>query len=172
MAYRLLTRDEIIQLGRELEDVRRWEGACDYVSALYGLDARKPHGQRPHQITISITSERKGRLLHHDTVSVIVTDVENHPLPYDLSRYWWSQFTLSEERVAALLRDTSGTLETAHDPDDETLYDALRDLCAEKLGIEFLDYEEPHNPITYTYLIDAPPSVRFPAVYVAEEETA
>ena len=31
-----------------------------------------------------------------------------------------------------------------------------------------LPHQQRHDPITYTYLIDTPPSLSFPAVYVPE----
>ncbi|HUY78511.1 MAG TPA: hypothetical protein VMV29_17195 [Ktedonobacterales bacterium] len=173
MTYRRLTTDEIIQLGQELADVRRWQGARDYVSALYGLGAREPHGLPPHQVTIlveSVKTWQASRTQYQDVVSVLVADVERRLLPYDLSRYWWSQFTLSAEVAARLAQDAIGKLEVAHTPDDDMLYQALRELCAEKIGVEFTLYDQPHDPITYTYLIDTPPSVSFAAVYVAEGE--
>src|SRR5579883_2915984 len=107
MAYRQLTRDEIIQLGQELDDLRHWEGARDYVSALYGLDSTySPHGHRPHQITISIVSEPQQNYRFRDAAIIIVTDAENNLIPYDFSRYWWSQFTLNKAAIEEFLRDT------------------------------------------------------------------
>ncbi len=176
MAYRRLTPDEIIQLGQEWADVRRWEGARDFVSALYGLDARKPHGLAPHRVIILIESAKTwvgSRAQYQDAVSVLVEDAERRLMPYDLSRYWWSQFTLSAAHAERFAHDTSGRLDAAREPGDEDeLYHALRALCAEKLGVEFSPYDQPHDPITYTYLIDTPPSVSFPVVYVAEDENA
>ena len=176
MAYRRLTPDEIIQLGQELADVRRWEGARDYVSALYGLEACDAHGLPPHQVTILVESAKTwaaSRTQYQDVVSVLVADVERRLIPYDLSRYWWSQFMLTATVADRLAHDATGRLDAAREPGDEDkLYDALRDLCAEKLGVEFSLYDQPHDPITYTYLIDMPPSVSFAAVYVIEDENA
>jgi hypothetical protein len=173
MNYRQLTRDEIIQLGQELDDLRRWEGARDYVSALYGLGSSHSSPEhRPHQITISIVSEfKRGSDFsrgYGEDVNIIVTDSQNHPVPYDFTRYWWSQFTLDEKAKRESLQDTSGKLEHVAHLGDESLLNALEDLCTEKLGIEFLAHAQRHDPITYTYLIDTPPSVSFPAVYVPE----
>lgn len=168
MSYRQLSRDEIIQLGREMEDVVRWEGARDYVSALYGLDARDPHGLPPHQITISLESTPIGRSIYEETISIIVTDSENHPVPFDVSRYWWSRFALSEEAITTLLTDTSGRLENIRTLDDGSIYHALQDLCAESLGIEFREQTRPHDPITFMYVIDTLPSLSISAVYAAE----
>jgi hypothetical protein len=169
MNYRQLTRDEIIQLGQELDDVRRWEGARDYVSALYGLDSSNSSpDHKPHQITISIVSEYQGGRDYSEAVSIIVTDTLNHPVPYDFSRYWWSQFTLDEKAKKEFLQDTSGKLAHASLLEDESLLNALEDLCKEKLGMAFLPHEQRHDPITYMYIIDSPPSISFPAVFVPE----
>jgi hypothetical protein len=173
MTYRRLTADEIIQLGQELVDVRRWEGARDFVSALYGLGARAPHSLTPHQVIILVESAltwEASRRQYQDTVSVLVEDANRRLLPYDLSRYWWSQFTLNAEVADRLAQDATGSLLVANTPGDDTLYQALRNLCAEKLGVEFSLYDQPHDPITYTYLIDTPPSVSFPMVYVVGED--
>ena len=169
MAYRQLTRDEIIQLGQELDDLRQWEGARDYVSALYGLDSTySPHGHRPHQITISIVSEPQQNYRFRDAAIIIVTDAENNLIPYDFSRYWWSQFTLNKAAIEEFLRDTSGKLAHARLLGDEAILSALEALCTEKLGIEFMEYDRRHDPITYTYIIDTPPSISYTAVFVPE----
>jgi hypothetical protein len=173
MNYRQLTRDEIIQLGQELDDLRHWEGARDYVSALYGLgSAHSSPDRRPHQITICIVSEFKGgsdfTRDYREEVSIIVTDAENHYVPYDFSRYWWSRFTLDEKAAKEFPQDTSGKLTHASRLGDEFLLSALEDLCKEMLGIEFLPHQQRHDPITYTYIIDTPPTISFPAAYVLE----
>jgi hypothetical protein len=169
MTYRQLTRDEIILLGQELDDLRHWEDARDYVSALYGLEPSPDghhHGQHPHQITISCVAEFQGGGSFREAVNIIVTDTSKNIMRYDFSRYWWSQFNLSQEAIAAFLRDTSGELEHAHILGDERIVPALEDLCSQKLGINFAEQARRHDPVTYTYYIDTPPSVSFPAVYV------
>jgi hypothetical protein len=172
MTYRQLTRDEIILLGQELDDLRHWEGARDYVSALYGLERSPdghPHhpGHHPHQITISCVSEFQGDNFR-EVVSIIVTDARKSILSFDFSRYWWSQFNLKQETIAEFLRDTSGRLEHAEILGDERIVPALQDLCSQKLGINFADQARRHDPVTYTYFIDTLPAVSFPAVYVPD----
>jgi hypothetical protein len=170
MTYRQLTRDEIILLGQELDDLRHWEGARDYVSALYGLEPspdRHQHGHHPHQITISCASEFQGDNFR-EAVSIIVTDTRKNIVSYDFSRYWWSQFNLQQETIAQFLRDTSGKLERAEILGDERIVPALLDLCSQKLGINFAEQARRHDPVTYTYYIDTPPSVSFPAVFVLD----
>jgi hypothetical protein len=169
MSYRQLSRDEIIQLCQELEDRARWEGARDYVSALYGLEARDSHILLPHQITVSLESARLDRSTYEESVSILVTDSRNHLLPFDLSRYWWSQFALSEDTIAVLLADTTGKLANIRPLDDGAIYHALQDLCTELLGIEFRQHQRPHDPITFMYTIDTPPSISYSAVYVDDE---
>jgi hypothetical protein len=171
MTYRQLTRDEIILLGQELDDLRHWEGARDYVSALYGLEPSSDghhHGHHPHQITISCVSEFQGGVSFREAVTIIVTDTRKNILSYDFSRYWWSQFNLNQEAIAKFLRDTSGKLESAHTLGDERIVSALEDLCSQKLGIDFAEQTRRHDALTYTYYIDTPPSVSFPAVYVPD----
>lgn len=173
MTYRQLTRDEIILLGQELDDLRHWEGARDYVSALYGLEPspnghHHHHSDHPHQITISCVSEFQGGTGFREAVSIIVTDARKNVLSYDFSRYWWSQFNLSQETIAQFLRDTSGKLEHADILGDERIIPALEDLCSQKLGINFAEQSRRHDPVTHTYYIDTPPSVSFPAVYVPD----
>lgn len=170
MTYRQLTRDEIILLGQELDDLRHWEGARDYVSTLYGLEPspHAPFSHQPHQITISCISEFQERGDSREVVSIIVTDTERHILRYDFSRYWWSQFSLNQQAISQFLDDTSGKLEHANILGDERIVPALEDLCTEKLGIEFGEHARRHDPITYTYFIDTPPSISFPAVYVPD----
>jgi hypothetical protein len=172
MLYRQLSRDEIIQLGRELEDLARWEGARDFVSALYGLGARDRHGLPPHQITISLESARLDRSTYEESASILVADRENHLLPFDLTRYWWSQFALSEEIRAALLAETSGKLANIRALGDGTIYNALQDLCSELLGIGFDEHLRPDDPITMMYIIDTAPSISHDAVYVAVDPGA
>jgi hypothetical protein len=169
MPYRQLSRDEIIQLSQEVEDLVRWEGARDYVSALYGLEARDPHGLPPHQVTISLESVPLDRSTYGESVNILVTDSNNRLLPFDLSRFWWSQFALGEDTIAALLADTTGKLANIRTLNDGAIYRALQDLCTELLGIEFGQRLRPHDPITFMYTIDTPPSVSHRAVYVDDE---
>jgi hypothetical protein len=75
---------------------------------------------------------------------------------------------LNHEAIAEFLRDTSGKLERAHILGDERIVPALQDLCSQKLGINFAEQARRHDPVTYTYVIDTPPSVSFPAVYVPD----
>jgi hypothetical protein len=171
MAYRQLTRDEIILLGQELDDLRHWEGARDYVSALYGLEPSPDghhHGHHPHQITISCVSEFQGGVSFREAVTIIVTDTRKNILGYDFSRYWWSQFNLNQEAITKFLRDTSGKLERAQILGDDRIVPTLEDLCSQKLGIDFAEQARRHDPVTYTYYIDTSPSVSFPAVYVPD----
>ena len=168
MPYRQLSRDEIIQLGRDLEDLARWERARDYVSALYGLEPRGHASSGPHQITIAVVTTLTRQRDYEETVEIVVTDAENHPLPYDLARYWWAQFSLTAEERAAIEANTTGKLADIREI-NWAAYDGLRDLCDELLGIM------PHDqiairqdPITFTYLLDTPPTLRIPAVYVDE----
>jgi hypothetical protein len=171
MTYRQLTRDEIIRLGQELDDLRHWEGARDYVSALYGLEPSprgSHHGHQPHQITISCVSEFQGGGDLREAVSIIVTDTRNNVLNYDFSRYWWSQFNLDQLAIERFLHDNSGKLGHANILGDERIVPALEDLCSQKLGINFAGPARRHDPVTYTYHIDTPPSISFPAVYVPD----
>jgi len=172
MPYRQLSRDEIIQLSQEMEDLARWDGARDFVSALYGLEARDPHGLPPHRITISLESVPLDRSTYGESVSILVTDSNNRLLPFDLSRFWWSQFALSESAIAALLADTTGKLANLRTLNDGAIYLALQDLCTELLGIEFGQRLRPHDPITFMYAIDTPPSLSHRAVYVDDESDA
>lgn len=169
MPYRQLSRDEIIQLSQEVEDLVRWEGARDFVSALYGLEARDPHSLPPHRITISLESVPLDRSTYEESASILVTDNNNHLLPFDLSRFWWSQFALSEGAIALLLANTAGKLANIRTLNDGSIYRALQDLCTELLGIEFVQRLRPHDPITFMYIIDTPPSVSHHAVYVDDE---
>jgi hypothetical protein len=168
MTYRQLSRNEIIQLGREMEDLARWEGARDFVSALYGLEARGRASLAPHQITISVVTVPLLHQGYEESVEVVVTDSENQSLPFDLSRYWWSRFSLSEDERVALRAHTSGRLEDISAVHGGAICSALRDLCDELLGITLLEHPRSQPPVTFTYVIDTPPSVSVPAVYALE----
>jgi hypothetical protein len=168
MPYRQLSREEIIQLGRDLEDQARWEGARDYVSALYGLEPRGQASAGPHQITIVVVTTQTHLRDFEEMVEIVVTDTENHALPYDLSRYWWMQFSLTDEERTAIEANASGKLAAIREI-NRTVYDGLCDLCHEFLGITPRGRIPMRQaPITFTYLLDSPPTLRIPALYVDE----
>lgn len=170
MPYRQLSHNEIIQLGHELEDLARWEGARDFVSALYGLEPRKPTGLAPHQLTLLVVTVP---MPHHqgyeETAEIVVADQENQIMSFDLARYWWAQFPLSADDIATIQADTSGGIERMRGLLEGSVYDALRDLCSALLGVSFHAHPQPQAPITFTYIIDTPPSVSLHAVYAAEK---
>jgi hypothetical protein len=104
--YRELTFEEIIQLGQELENYRRWQGVRDYVAALYG--------PRAHQVTISTMSEYNDSS-YNERMSILVTDRDGELLPPDFTLPWWSQFELEPERVQEYrehLEDKSGAVDS------------------------------------------------------------
>jgi hypothetical protein len=172
-AYRELTPEEIIRLGQELEDYRRWEDARDYVAALYGPGA--------HQITISVMSEYNDSGYDED-VHIVVTDADGNPLLYDFTQPWWTQFTLSDEDIADYLkttqdesaRDDAGSIGAiyslggSYSYHGSAAYRAVQALCTEKLGIEFVEHWQPHDPLTFTYVVATPPTISFARVYVPE----
>jgi hypothetical protein len=167
MTYRQLARDEIIQLGREMEDLARWEGARDYVSALYGLESHSRNSPEPHLLTITVITV-PGRQNYEETADIIVTDSANHVLTFDFSRYWWSQFALNPEEQTALLANTTGRLANLRPIRDGLIYSAVCDLCGDLLGINFHEQPRAQPPLTFTYVVNTPPSVSFPAVYIPE----
>jgi hypothetical protein len=158
VTYRELTRDELIRLGRELENYRRWEGVRDYVEALYAPGA--------HQVTISVLSEYNDNG-YDPQVSVIVTDAAGDPLPYDAGRPWWARFAITPEQMAEVAQDRSGNLDAAYALGEEVL-SALQTFCAEQLGIEFIEHWQPRDPVTYTFEVGTPPAVSHPKVFVVE----
>jgi hypothetical protein len=155
MGYRQLTPDEIIQLGQELENYQQWENVCRFVAMLYPPEA--------HQIAISVTSEYNDNT-YDDDAHIIVADRAGEILPFDFERPWWIQFTFSEEEMQSMREDKSGNLSNIGGPTEE----ALRALCTDLLGIEFLNTWQPHDPITYTYLVDTPPTISYQQVYISE----
>ncbi len=164
--YRELTPDEIIQLGQELENYRRWQGVHDYVAALYG--------PRAHQVTISTMSEYNDSS-YDERVGILVTDRDGELLQPDFTLPWWSQFELAPERIQEYLEDKSGAVDSfygidncePHGYDGGSAYAAVKALVTEKLGLEFLEHWQPHDPVTYTFVVDTPPAISHPHVYVA-----
>jgi hypothetical protein len=162
--YRELTSDEIIQLGQEVENYRRWQGVCEYVEALYG--------PRSHQVTISTMSEYNDSS-YDERVSILVTDRDGELLPPDFALPWWSQFALVPKRIQEYPEDKSGAVDSFYGIDGRegvhdggTAYAAVKALVTEKLGLEFLEHWQPHDPVTYTFVVDTPPAVSHPHVYV------
>jgi hypothetical protein len=164
--YRELTGDEIIALGQELENYRRWEGVRDYAALLYG--------PRAHEVTIATMSEYNDSS-YDERVSVLVTDRDGEPLPPDFALPWWSPFALAPERIQEALADQSGAVDSlygldsrAGEYDGGAAYAAVKALATEKLGIEFLEHWQPHDPVTYTFIVDTPPTISYPRVYVEQ----
>lgn len=158
MSYRLLSAEELIRLGQELENYRRWEQVRDFVLTLYGPQA--------HEVTISVISAYNDSS-YDEQANIIVTDAEGNRLSYDFSQPWWSAFDVTPRKIEDFLQDDNGDLWTAFHlaPGVE---EALNTFCTEKLGIEFLEHWEPQDPITYTYTVGTPPSISYTEVYVAE----
>ena len=158
MSYRVLSAEEIILLGQQLETYRRWKEVCDYVRALYGPEA--------HQATISVISEYNDSS-YNEKLNVIVTDREENRLPYDFSQPWWAQFDLDPRNIQSFIDDDDGAI-WASSTLGSGVYKALESFSTEKLGIEFLEHWEPQDPVTFTYTIDEPPPISFAEVYVEE----
>ena len=158
MSYRVLSAEEIILLGQQLENYRRWKEVCDYVRALYGPAA--------HQATISVISEYNDSS-YDEKLNIIVTDREENRLSYDFSLPWWSAFELHPRSIEVFVDDDDGDIWAGSTLGSE-VYTALKAFSTEKLGVEFLEHWEPQDPITFTYIIDTPPPISFAEVFVEE----
>ncbi|HZC78729.1 MAG TPA: hypothetical protein VE258_13345, partial [Ktedonobacterales bacterium] len=145
--------DEIIQLGQELENYQRWERVRDYVALLYPPEARR--------VTISVISDYNDNTFDED-VHVLVTDRAGALLSFDFSRPWWGEFVLSEQDKASMFEDKSGAISNL----DEPVQEAIKVLCTDLLGIEFLQFWQPHDPVTYDYFVDTPPTISHSEIYV------
>jgi hypothetical protein len=154
-SYRKLSAEEIILLGQQWENYQRWERVCEYVTMLYPPEA--------HQITISVTSEYNDSS-YDDRAHILVADREGGLLSYDFGRPWWGQFDISEKERAEVLEDNSGDMRNAPDMAAE----AIELLVADLLGVELIETWQPHDPITYTYVVDTAPTISFAEVLVAE----
>jgi hypothetical protein len=155
MTYRKLTTDEIIQLGQELENFQRWERVRDYVETLYPPQA--------HSITVSVTSLYNDSS-YDENVHVLVADAAGDLLPFDFTRPWWKQYILTEQEQAEIAEDKSGAIENISEP----MSDAIRDLCTDLLGIEFVEFWQPHDPVTYEYVVATPPTISYLSVFTEE----
>jgi hypothetical protein len=153
--YRRLSAEEIILLGQQWENYQRWERVREYVATLYPPEA--------HEITISVTSEYNDSS-YDDRAHILVADREGGLLSYDFSRPWWGQFDTTDEERAEMLEDKSGDIRNA----PETASEAIERLVADLLGVELLETWQPRDPITYTYVVDTPPTISFAEVLVAE----
>ena len=153
--YRQLTPDEIVQLGQEIENYRRWENVRKFAAMIYPPEA--------HQVSVSVTSAYNDNT-YDDDVSVIVTDESGEQLSYDLTRPWWMQFSFTAEAMRELREDKSGLLSNIGGP----ARDAIIALCADLLGVEMFETWEPRDPISYTYLLDTAPTISYPQVYTPE----
>jgi hypothetical protein len=133
--YRLLTADEIIQLGQELERYRRWEQVREYVLTLYGPAA--------YEVTISVYS-RYNDENYDQEANIIVTNQAGEPISFDFSLPWWSAFDLAAEDVKTFLDNDEGDLSDAYDLGGQ-VHRALEDYCREKIGIELLEDVGDHD---------------------------
>jgi hypothetical protein len=159
VSYRLLTPDEIIRLGHELEEYRRWEQVRDFVLTLYGPDA--------YQVEISVLPVYNDET-YDEEANIIVTDQQGNQLTYDFSLPWWSSFEIAPEQREEFLKYDEGDVSSASMLGTD-VSEALEAFCTEKLGIEFLeDVGGSLEPITSTYLIETPPAISHSNVYVEE----
>jgi hypothetical protein len=153
-SYRRLSAEEIILLGQQWENYQRWERVREYVTMLYPPEA--------HEITISVTSEYNDST-YDDRAHVLVTNREGELLSYDLSRPWWGQFDISDEERAEIAQDNSGDIRNA----PAMAAEAIQELVDDLLGVELVETWQPRDPITYTYVVDAAPTISFAEVLVA-----
>ena len=154
-SYRRLSAEEIILLGQEWENYQRWERVREYVTMLYPPEA--------HEITISVTSEYNDSS-YDDRAHILVANREGGLLSYDFSRPWWGQFDISDQERAEILEDNSGDIRNA----PAMAAEAIGRLVADLLGVELLETWQPRDPISYTYVVDAPPAISFAEVLVAK----
>jgi hypothetical protein len=153
--YRRLSAEEIILLGQEWENYQRWERVREYVTMLYPPEA--------HEITISVISEYNDSS-YDDRAHVLVADRDGGLLSYDFSRPWWGQFDITDQERVEILEDNSGDIRNA----PAMAAEAIERLVADLLSVELIETWQPRDPITYTYVVDIPPTIRFAEVLVAE----
>jgi hypothetical protein len=154
-SYRQLSAEEIILLGQKWENYQRWERVREYVTTLYPPEA--------HEITISVTSEYNDNT-YDDNAHILVADHAGELLSFDFSLPWWRQFGLSEGEETYMREDKSAAVNNVTGAAEE----AIKTLVTDLLGVEFLETWQPRDPITYTYIVDAPPRISFAEVLVAE----
>lgn len=183
MTDRILTPDEIIQLGREYESLRCWEGVREFAHMLFGPAACT--------VSISIISEYND-FRYDDEIKLVVQDREGNPLDYDLTLPWWMELDHSldgrlfpaiqaahEEEQAyndGTVSDKSAQPEGIdlhplyYDFDIiyEQMKDAINALFTEKIGLEVIENGDQHDPISLEFDLTTPPQPSFPAVYVVE----
>jgi hypothetical protein len=93
-----------------------------------------------------------------------VTDRAGELLSFDFSLPLWRQFTLSEGEIAYMREDKSGAIANVTGDAEE----AIKILVADLHGVELIETWQPRDPITYTYVVDTPPTISFAEVLVAE----
>ncbi len=184
MTDRILTPDEIIQLGREYESLRCWEGVREFAHMLFG----------PAACTVSISvMSRYNDSRYDDEITLVVQDREGNPLGYDFTLPWWVELDRSlkghlfpaiqarREEEQTYNDDTvSGESAQPRSIDlypycpccdldiDEQMKDAINALFTEKIGLEVIEDGNQHDPISLEFDLTAPPQPSFSVVYVTE----
>lgn len=170
----ILSPDEIIQLAREYENVRRWEGVRDFVFTLFGAQAA--------YATLTIVSVYNDSSCD-DEIEITVLDKNGQPLGYDWNSPWWHQFPLTYEEFINAYQQEPQSEEYQHDfwvskeltfsqDLQQEITNALQTLLVQTVGIELVANGRDHDPIAFTFQLDTPPPVRFPLVYAVLSDEA
>jgi hypothetical protein len=166
MTDRILTADEIMRLAREYQNLRQWEGVRDFVLALFG--------ERAREATIHITSQYND-FRYDDQIEITVFDQQGQPLGYDWETFWWQQFPLRQTKHLPEEDHTENVVDlwvpeemTSDAALSEEIRNAIQTLFAQTVGIELIENGTDHDPISLTFHLEKPPTVRYPVVYVVE----
>ena len=174
MVDRLLTPDEIIQLGQAHRYLRQWERARDFVFALFGSKA--------HEATLGTTSIYND-FRYNDELFIFVLDSQGRRLSFDCNLPWWKQFpihpvtlqqaiaqpTNAQDQDRAVINYNEDTFSFPEDVDfddaSELINQAIHLFFEETIEVTLVNNGAAHNGPSYTFFFDQPPVLPFQEVY-------
>lgn len=167
MSERLLTSDEIIQLGRAYENIRLWQGAQVFVVSLFGANVQ--------QALFTIARPLEERYPQTYDIRVTALDSQDQMLGYDWNLPWWKRFPLwpaaralapEKQQKAELWVPTELELSPeVQENIDKALRNLFKQTIEEHLEITDQNYDAPQ---TFTFQFAKQPEIRFPVVFVRE----
>ena len=154
---RVLTREEIAQLAKDYEAFARWEQVHQFVYALYGSTAQR--------VKVETTLPYNDEYFQDAEIErIVVYDGQGKEIEPDLTLPFWRQETYVE-RIEQAIRD---------DELDYVIEEIMEEVQQQLPKFSNLDsipasfyHDGPEEMIDH-YILDTPPTISFPAVYVDE----
>jgi hypothetical protein len=162
---------EITAYLRDLEAQTTWKAVHDFAHQLFG--------ERAHHVEIETGDEYDDEHYYRVIEDVVVYDIDNNPLPYDLTLPYWSQAKPDHsDNATSLLEDFEASLKEEEAKATEPLEKEDREQLLQEYTHEYVrdtnlyaEFDLPPEDATFA-LDEPPPEITGPVLYILVDQKA